>query len=106
MDKLEQRTPMFARHDWDFSCTDRTEHGINLNDESAFRVRTRRVPPADLRDLQDHIQNLLDHDIIRESKSRYASPIVLVRKKNGTLRMCVDYRILNSRTIPDQYTVP
>ena len=43
MDKLEQRTPMFARHDWDFSCTDRTEHGINLYDESAFQVKSSQV---------------------------------------------------------------
>lgn len=81
------------------------QHEVSLTDETPFSW-TRRVSPSDLRDLQSHIQELLDHDIIRESKSRYASPIIPVRKKNGTLRMCVDYRILNARTIPDQYTVP
>lgn len=44
--------------------------------------------------------------IIKESRSPYASPIVIVRKKNGTIRMCIDYRLLNSRTVPDQYTTP
>ena len=44
--------------------------------------------------------------MVTESKSQYASPIVIVRKKNGTMRLCVDYRTLNSRTLLDQYTVP
>ena len=106
MKKLEERSEVFAMHEWDIGCTTQAQHEINLNDDSPFRERTRRMPPTDLRDLQEHIQELLDHGVIRESKSRYASPIVLVRKKNGTLRMCVDYRVLNSRTLPDQYTVP
>ncbi|XP_072276834.1 uncharacterized protein [Pyxicephalus adspersus] len=44
--------------------------------------------------------------IIIDSKSPYASPIVVVRKKCGSIRLCVDYRTLNRRTIPDQYTLP
>jgi hypothetical protein len=104
--KFEERSDVFAKHDWDLGMTTQVHHEINLNDETPFRERTRRISPADLRDLQQHIQELLDHGIIRESKSRYASPIVLVRKKNGSLRMCVDYRILNTRSVPDQYTVP
>ena len=44
--------------------------------------------------------------MITESRSRYASPIVIVRKKNGQIRICIDYQTLNSRTIPDQYAVP
>ena len=104
--EFQERSIGFPRHKWDFGLTDRSEHELNLNDDSGFRERPRRVPPGDLKDLRDHIQALLDHGIIRESKSRYASPIVLVRKKDGSLRMCVDYRILNSRTITDQYAVP
>ena len=104
--KLEERAEVFATHEWDLGMTSWAQHEINLTDETPFRERTRRVSPSDLRDLQAHIQELLDHNIIRASKSRFASPIVLVRKKNGTLRMCVDYRILNARSLPDQYTVP
>ena len=43
---------------------------------------------------------------IRPSKSPFASSIVLVKKKDGTLRMCIDYRVLNKRTIKNRYPIP
>lgn len=52
------------------------------------------------------LQELLDNQIIRESKSPYASPIILVKKKNGEDRMCVDYRELNANTVRDHYPLP
>ncbi|XP_071502945.1 uncharacterized protein [Diadema antillarum] len=106
LNQCRQRSDVFSRHEFDLGSTGYAEHQIRVNDDTPFRERSRRVPPSDLRDLQQHLQQLLENNIIKESKSPYASPIVLVRKKNGTLRMCVDYRTLNSRTIPDQYTVP
>lgn len=53
-----------------------------------------------------HLQDLMNSGIIKESRSLYASPIVIVRQKTGTIRMCIDYHTLNGRTIADQYTVP
>lgn len=53
-----------------------------------------------------HLQELLKHGIITESKSPYSLPIVITRKKNGKLCMCIDYQVLNTRTIVDQYVVP
>ncbi|XP_076758417.1 uncharacterized protein LOC143427834 [Xylocopa sonorina] len=52
------------------------------------------------------IADLLQNGIIRESDSPYASPITLVRKKTGDIRMCVDYRRLNAVTIKDKYPLP
>ena len=106
MKELEQRKEVFAVHEWDVGLTTQAHHEINLTDDTPFRQRSRRVSPADLKDLQDHIQQLLDNGIITESRSPYASPIVLVREKSGALRMCVDYRQLNARTKADQYVVP
>ena len=97
---------IFSRNEWDVGLTEGIQHEIRLKDEQPFRERSRRVSPADLKDLRDHLQRLLDIGVVTESKSQYASPIVIVRKKNGTMRLCVDYRTLNSRTLPDQYTVP
>ncbi|KAI4883695.1 hypothetical protein NFI96_009130 [Prochilodus magdalenae] len=82
------------------------EHQIRLNDPRPFRERSRRIAPADIDDVRQHINELLAAGVIKESRSPYASPIVVARKKNGCVRMCIDYRTLNARTIPDQYTMP
>ncbi|CAM4569864.1 unnamed protein product [Lepidochelys olivacea] len=60
-----------------------------------------------MEDVQHHLQaSLAANGIITESRSPYASPIVVVHKKNGKIWMCIDYRTLNSRTVVDQYTMP
>ncbi|GKT28667.1 Transposon Ty3-G Gag-Pol polyprotein, partial [Aduncisulcus paluster] len=56
--------------------------------------------------LEEILQDLLDKGFIRPSTSPYASPIVLVPKKNGTYRLCVDYRELNNHIIPIRYPLP
>lgn len=77
-----------------------------MTDPKPFRERSRRLAPADIVDVRQHLQELLKAGIIKESGSQYASPIVIARKKTGRIRMCIDYRTLNRRTIPDQYTTP
>ena len=52
------------------------------------------------------LQDLLDRKIIRRSVSSYASPIVLVEKKDGQLRLCIDYRCLNAKTQRDAFSLP
>ncbi len=54
----------------------------------------------------NHLQQLLEAGIIRKSHSPWASNIVLVRKKDGRLRMCLDFRMLNRRTVKDAYSLP
>lgn len=98
-EKLMKRQDVFSQHEWDVGCSKSTTHEIRLKDARPFRERSRRLSPADFEDLQSH-------GIISESRSPYASPIVVVRKKSGKVRMCVDYRTLNLRTVPDQYTIP
>jgi len=57
-------------------------------------------------ELQKIIDQLLEKKVIRPSKSEYSSPIVLVKKKTGELRLCIDYRELNKRTYKDRYPIP
>lgn len=61
---------------------------------------------SEQRDLRVIIDELLAEGIIRESNSPYSSPIVLVRKKSGGYRLCVDYRELNKITIKDIFPIP
>lgn len=102
--KLSERADVFSFDELDVGLAKGVAHTIRLADERPFHERSRRLVPAD--DVRSHIQKLLAAGIIKESTSPYASPIVVVRKKDGTIRMCIDYRTLNSRTIPDQYTTP
>ena len=59
-----------------------------------------------IKEVKDHLQKLLDTGIIKPSVSHWASPVVLVRKSNGSLRFCNDYRQLNLRTVKDSYALP
>ena len=95
----------FSQAEFDIGEVD-FEHDIELDPGPCIRDRPRPVPPQDVEELRQHIQSLLDANIIKPSTSPYASPIVLVRKKNGSLRMCVDYRKVNARTIRDSYALP
>ncbi|KAL0157149.1 hypothetical protein M9458_048395, partial [Cirrhinus mrigala] len=104
--KLSQRVNVFSVSDWDVGLARGVEHHIRLRDDKPFRERSRRLAPADIEDVRRHLKDLMAAGIVKESRSPYASPIVVVRKKNGDVRMCVDYRTLNSRTIPDQYVTP
>lgn len=82
------------------------QHHIPLDGGHVRAQPYRRVPWTQMEELRQHIRQLLSKDIIRPSTSPYSSPVVLVRKKSGELRMCVDYRGLNARTIKDAYPLP
>ena len=58
------------------------------------------------REVKKQIQELLENKFIQLSKSPYGSPVLFVQKKDGTLRMCIDYRVLNKLTIHDKYPLP
>lgn len=104
MDKW--RTKVFSGADEGIGCTSSVKHKINLDDNVPFKQRHRRIPPAQYDEVREHLQGLIDSGVIRESHSPWASPVVLVRKKDGSLRFCIDYRKLNTRTIKDAYALP
>lgn len=79
---------------------------IHLTDSVPFSARPRRLSYTDKTEVRKMVQSLLDEGVIRPSESPYASPIVLVKKKNGTIRMCIDYRALNNLTVRDNYPLP
>lgn len=98
MINLCRRCNVFSLHEWEVGLVKGIEHNIRLSDPRPFRERSRRLAPADIEDVHKHLQDLLDAGVIKESKSPYASPIMVAQKKNGNVRMC--YRTLNSRIIP------
>ena len=104
--KLEQIPEVFSQHDLDFGRTDRVKHHIRLHDETPFKHRARPIHPRDIEAVRDHLRDLLEAGVIRESESPFSSPIVVVRKKNGDVRLCIDYRKLNLHTFKDAYALP
>ncbi|XP_050359298.1 uncharacterized protein LOC126779426 [Nymphalis io] len=75
---------------------------IRLKDENKFvERRPYRLSPVEREKVREIVSDRLEHNIIRESKSPFSSPIILVKKKNGKDRMCVDYRELNQNTLRD-----
>ena len=82
------------------------KHRIELQDETPFKQRTRRIPPAMFEEIKSHLKMLLDSKVIRKSSSPFSSNVVICRKKDNKLRMCIDYRQLNQRTKKDAYALP
>ena len=105
-DKLRLHMDKFSTSDLDMGHHTRVQHEIHLTDDHPFKERHRRIPPGMLHQVREHLQQMLDSGIIRPSQSPWSSEVGWVRKKDGSLRQCVDYRRLNARTIKDSYCLP
>lgn len=79
---------------------------IKLNSDVPVHYRPYKLSADEKLRVRDIINDLMDKGIIRESQSEYASPIILVKKKDGSDRMCVDYRALNAVTVKDRFPLP
>ncbi len=97
---------------WPTVCTNEIgqssiiKHRIITNDEVPVRKRPYKLSREKQQFVDAEIQGLLDKKIIRPSISPYASPVVVVPKKDGGSRLCVDYRGLNAKTHLDAYPMP
>ena len=103
---LKRNAKVFSKTDMDMGRTNLVKHHIKLTDPVPFKEAYRRIPPQIYDEVKAHIQEMLDLGAIRPSNSPWASAIVLVRKKDGRLRFCIDLRRLNNRTIRDAYSLP
>ena len=65
-----------------------------------------KMAPTELKELNIQLQELLDKGFIRPSVSPWGAPVLFMKKKDGTLRMCIDYRKINKVTIKNKYPLP
>lgn len=105
-DLVSEYPDIFSTSSTDIGTTDKVKHRIELYDTTPFKQKYRRIPPAMIDEVRTHIQELLASGVIRASHSPFSSNVVLVRKHDGSLRLCIDYRQLNSRTVKDNYALP
>ncbi len=105
-DLLRRNADVFSKHSMDYGHTTTVQHEIPLIDPKPFRLPYRKIPPSQYQEVRKAISHMEDAGVIRPSKSPYASPIVVVLKKDGSLRICVDYRKLNSCSTRDAFPLP
>ena len=82
------------------------KHRIETHNAPPIRERPRRMPPVLQAETDRQIKEMLNRGIIEPSTSPWASPVVLVTKKDGSRRFCTDYRRFNDVTIKDSYPIP
>jgi len=87
-------------------CCDIEPCHINTGSCDPIKQRPYRLPLTKRKIVDTQIQEMMDAGVIRPSSSPWASPVVLVPKKDGTTRFCIDYRKLNSVTKGDAYSLP
>ena len=106
IEMIKRNANIFSKNDMDMGRTNLVKHRIELTDPIPFKESYRRIPPQMYDEVKTHIQEMLDLGAIRHSNSPWSSAIVLVRKKEGRLRFCIDLRKLNNRTVKDAYSLP
>ena len=97
---------VFARDDDDLGRTDLTKHTINTGNAQPIRQPALRVPLHLRSEADQQVEDMLKRGVIEPSHGPWAAPVVLVKKKDGSTRFCVDYRKLNAVTLKDAYPIP
>jgi transposase InsO family protein len=103
---LNEHRKCFAFNFKELGCCNSATMNIQLKDKSPVVYRPYRLSYAEREVVRDMVEELKEAGIVCESTSDYASPIILVKKKTGGHRMCVDYRALNKKTIKEHYPLP
>ena len=103
---LKEEHSIFSVSENDIGDVNSHEMEINLNDSTPVQEIYNSIARPLYDELKHYIEDLLNKQWIIHSKSAYSSPVVAVRKKDGSLRLCCDYRKLNNKTIPDRHPLP
>ena len=99
---------IFSLEKHDMGHTNVTKHKIVLKDPDTppFKEHFRRILPTQLDEVRKHLKLMLDAGVVQQSNSPWCNAVVLVRKKDGSLHFCIDFRRLNALTIKDSHPLP
>ena len=98
-DLLREYHDVFSIEKGEIGRTDLVKHEIKLTDENPFKDRPSHIPPNKVGEVRDMLQEMLDVGTITPSNSPWSNAIVLVWKKGGDLRMCIDFCKLNELSL-------
>ena len=104
-DLFKEFSDVFSQREDDLGCTPLLEHTIKTH-RPPLRQPYRRQNPVVRQQEMAQVQQMLASDVIRPSNSPWASPVVMVKKKDGSLRFCINFRQLNAATVKDAHPLP
>lgn len=103
---LREECEAFSRSSTDIGCIPSLQMEIRLKDDTPVQRAYASIPKPLYREVKEYIQELIVKGWVVKSQSPYAAPVICVRKKDGSLRLCIDYRLLNNKTVPDRHPLP
>ena len=103
---LHQHKDVFSLSEQDLGRTNLVTHNIDTGDARPIKQHPRRTSPSKHAEIERQVEDLLQRGIVKKSNSPWSSPVVLVTKKDGSQRFCVDYRQVNAVTVKDAYPLP
>ena len=103
---MVESADVFSQNDIDLGNCNILKHDIKITDPQPFKERYKRIPPHLYEEVKNHLQEMVDVEAVRRTFSPWASVVVLVRKKDGGLRFCINLHKLNNRTVKDGYSLP
>ena len=103
---LTENQNVFAKDEFDLCNFTAIEHGMDMQNAAPIKQRLRRTPACFVGEEEAHLKKILDAGVIQETVSDWASSPVLIRKCDGTVRCCIDYRSLDNVTVNDVFPLP
>ena len=98
LDLLAEYHGIFTLEGGERECTGATENKIEVMGPKPFKERPRNIPSGLLEEVKDHLDHMFDVGVIKPSKAAWSNAVVLVQKKDGGLRFCIDFQRLNAQT--------
>ena len=103
---MNEHEDVFAKSEFDLGTFTDIEHGIDTGDARPIKQHMRRTPACFVGEEEANLKKMLEAGVIKESASDWASSPVLIRKRDGSVRWCIDYRGLNKVTVKDVFPLP
>src|SRR2546430_840561 len=103
---IERNSDIFSKDEYDIGKTMLATHEINTENAAPIKGKAYRTNPNEKKIIKKEIDEMIKRKIIKPSISPWSSPVVLVEKKNGKKRFCIDYRRLNAVTKKDNHPLP